>query len=406
MPRSLDQHLTDAWTAELETLDARLAPHFGRAEVRARASAYLRGLLSGAERKNGWQLAEDAGDSTPYGMQHLLGRAVWDVDAVRDTLRPYVTEHLGTEAAVLVVDETGFLKKGTKSVGVKRQYSGTAGRIENCQIGVFLAYATERGRAFLDRELYLPAEWTDDPARRDQAGVPPEVPFQTKPELAQAMLERALDGGIDPAWVVADAVYGDSRRLGMLLEEREQSYVLACSGKAYVWAGFTQQRVGDVLATLRQDADATWHRLSAGDGAKGPRLYDWARLPLNPPVQAGFDRWLLVRRAIDDPGDLTAYTVFAPAGTTLPALAQAAGSRWQVEIGFEEAKGEVGLDEYEVRGWHGWYRHITLALVAHAVLAALRGRGQEIESAAPKGGMPSCPDSLADFKRGRGLSWR
>ncbi len=236
-------------------------------------------------------------------------------------------------------------------------------------MGVFLAYAAERGHAFLDRELYLPAEWADDDARRAEAGVPEAVRFATKPDLAQRMLERTLDAGIAVAWVVADAVYGDSRRLGMMLEEREQPYVLALSGKAYVWAGAQQQRVGTVLDTLRDNTEARWQRLSAGDGAKGPRLYEWLRLPLNPPLQEGFERWLLVRRSNDDPDELTAYTVFAPAGTTLDALARAAGSRWHVEIGFEEAKGEVGLDHYEVRSWSGWYRHITLALVAHADLS-------------------------------------
>ena len=180
-----------------------------------------------------------------------------------------------------MVNETGFLKKGAKSVGVKRQYSGTAGRIENCQVGVFLAYATERGHAFLDRELYLPAEWADDETRRAQAGVPEAVDFATKPDLAQRMVARALDAGIDAAWVVADAVYGDSRRLGMMLEDRKQPYALALSGKAYVWAGFRQHRVGDILDALRQgerlpgNTDARWHRRSAGDGAKGPRLYEW-----------------------------------------------------------------------------------------------------------------------------------
>jgi SRSO17 transposase len=406
MPPAIDQQLTDAWAAELDAVEVRLAPHFGRAELRGRARAYVRGLLSGAERKNGWQLAEEAGDPTPYGLQHLLGRASWDADAVRDALCAYVTERLGDQEAVLIVDETGFLKKGTHSVGVKRQYSGTAGRIENCQVGVLLAYATDRGRAFLDRELYLPAEWADDPARRQQAGVPPEITFQTKPDLAQAMLERVLDAGVAAAWVVADAVYGDSRRLGMMLEERGQPYTLACSGKAYVWAGWTQQRVGDVLDALRQDPVAGWHRLSAGAGAKGPRIFDWQRLPLNPPLQAGFERWLLVRRSCADPDELTAYTVFAPTGTTLAHLARVAGSRWQVEIGFEEAKGEVGLDHYEVRSWHGWYRHITLALVAHAVLAALRAAGQDVEAAAKRGAPLARPDSLAAFKRGRGLSWR
>jgi SRSO17 transposase len=406
MAQTVDQQLTDAWTEELDAVEARLAPHVGRAEVRDHARAYVRGLLSGAERKNGWQLAEMAGHATPYGLQHLLGRARWDADAVRDELGGYVTERFGDTAGILIVDETGFLKKGSKSVGVKRQDSGTAGKTETCQVGVFLAYASTRGHAFLDRELYLPTEWADDSARRQQAGVPETVAFATKPELAQRMLGRALDAGVPAAWVVADAVYGDSRQLGMELEARHQPYVLALSGKAYVWAGIRQQRVGDVLAGLRDTHGDGWEGLSAGDGSKGPRRYDWLRLPLHPPLQEGFARWLLVRRSLDDPEALTAFTVFAPAGTTLAELVRVAGSRWRVEMSFEEAKGEVGLDEYEVRSWHGWYRHITLALVAHAVLAVMRSRGHEIEAAKKGAHLPASTDSLRAFKQGRGLAWR
>jgi SRSO17 transposase len=231
------------------------------------------------------------------------------------------------------------------------------------------------------------------------------------------MLERALDGGVRAAWVVADSVYGDTRRLGMFLEEREQPYVLAVSGKAYVWAGFYQHRISTVLQSLRQGeipseeggaAEEGWRRISAGEGSKGPRLYEWIRLELNPPLQEGFERWLVVRRCIEDPQDLTTYTVFAPEGTTLEELARTAGSRWRVEIGFGEAKGEVGLDHYEVRSWVGWYRHVTLALFAHAFLAARRAEGQDIEAtqkgAAPKTRGTEEEDSLLAFKRGRGLS--
>jgi SRSO17 transposase len=363
------------------------------------------------ERKNSWQLAEAAGDATPYGLQHLLGRANWDADELRDDLRHYVLERLGDEKAVLVVDETGFLKKGTESVGVKRQYTGTAGKTENCQVGVFVAYATRRGQAFIDRELYLPEEWAHDRERRERTGVPERIGMRTKPELAKEMLGRALGAGVEAAWVVADSVYGDTRRLGMSLEGREQPYVLAVSGKAHVWAGFYQHRVSTVLESLRrgglppEEAGEGWFRLSAGDGSKGPRLYDWLRLALNPPIQGGFERWLLVRRSIEDPDELTAYTVFAPEGTTLGALARVAGSRWRVEIGFEEAKGGVGLSHYEVRSWHGWYRHITLALFAHAFLAAIRARGMDIE-ASQKGALGTVEgsDTLAAFKRKRGPS--
>jgi SRSO17 transposase len=410
MPPTVDRKMVRSWTEGLAAVGERIAPRFARSEVRERAQDYLRGLLSAAERKNGWQLAEMAGNTTPYGLQHLLGRANWDADEVRDDLREYVLEHLfGEEGAVLIVDETGFIKKGQKSVGVKRQYTGTAGKTENCQVGVFLAYASRRGQAFIDRELYLPEEWAQDEGRREQAAVPEEVEMRTKPELAKEMLGRALEAGVRVPWVVADSVYGDTRRLGMFLEEKEQPYVLALSGKAHVWAGFHQHRVRAVLDALRQgeltleEAGGGWQRLSAGNGSKGPRLYDWLRLPLNPPLQEGFERWLLVRRSVEDPEELTAYTVFCAEGTPLEKLAKVAGSRWRVEIGFEEAKGEVGLSHYEVRSWHGWYRHITLALFAHAFLAALRAAGREaepLEKGARKGS-----GNLSEFKRKRGLSW-
>jgi SRSO17 transposase len=406
MPRTVDRAMVRSWSGQLDALGERIAPRFARSEVRGRAQAYLRGLLGSVERKNSWQLAEVAGDATPYGLQHLLGRANWDADELRDDLREYVLERLGDQKAVLVVDETGFIKKGQKSVGVKRQYTGTVGKRENCQVGVFLAYASERGQAFIDRELYLPEEWALDKERRERAGVPEEVGMRTKPELAKVMLQRALDAGVKAAWVVADSVYGDTRRLGMFLEDREQPYVLAVSGKAYVWAGLRQHRVGEVLEALGRGEllpEEGWKRISVGDGSKGPRLYDWLRLALNPPMQEGFERWLVVRRSIEDPEELSAYTVFAPEGFTLEALAKAAGSRWRVEIGFEEAKGEVGLAHYEVRSWHGWYRHITLSLFAHAFLAAIRAAGLDIRT--PEKGGRKSPGNLSEFKRRRGLSW-
>jgi SRSO17 transposase len=412
MPKTVDRKMARSWSEELDAVGERIAPRFARSEVRERARDYLRGLLSAAERKNGWQLAEVAGNTTPYGLQHLLGRANWDADELRDDLREYVLERLGDEEAVLICDETGFIKKGKQSVGVKRQYTGTAGKTENCQVGVFLAYASDRGQAFIDRELYLPEEWAHDQDRRERAGVPEEVGMRAKPELAKEMLGRALEAGIRVAWVVADSVYGDTRRLGMFLEQKEQPYVLAISGKAHVWAGFRQHRVSTVLESLRQgelpseEAGEGWNRISAGEGSKGPRLYEWTRLPLNPPLQEGFQRWLVVRRSIEESDELTAYTVFCAEGTTLEALARTAGSRWRVEMGFEEAKGEVGLSHYEVRSWHGWYRHVTLSLFAHAFLAAIRAEGIDIE-ASQKGALekPEATNSLLAFKRGRGLSW-
>lgn len=276
------EDVTD-WATGLEALHARIAPRFARPEPRRRALAFLRGLLSPVERKNGWQLAEQAGEATPDGMQRLLSTAEWDADVVRDDLRAYVVEHLGDPAAVLVVDETGFLKKGEKSVGVQRQYSGTAGRIENCQLGVFLAYAAPDGRAFLDRELYLPQSWAEDADRRAEAGVPTEVGFRTKPQLAQAMLARALEAGVPAAWVTGDEVYGGDRRLRVWLEEQDVPHVLAVKRTEPRWAttarGPAQIAAEELVAAL---PIAAWHRLSAGDGAKGPRWYDWARVAIRP----------------------------------------------------------------------------------------------------------------------------
>jgi SRSO17 transposase len=365
-----------AWAAGLEALHARVARRFARAEPRRRALAYLRGLLSPVERKNGWQLAEQAGEATPDGMQHLLARADWDADRVRDDLRTYVVEHLGDQQAVLVVDETGFLKKGTQSVGVQRQYSGTAGRIENCQIGVFLAYASPQGRTFLDRELYLPKEWAADRERRQEAAVPASVAFQTKPQLARAMLERALAAGVPFTWVTGDEIYGGDRRLRLWLEERQVPHVLAVKSTEPLWTRTSWRQVA--ARTLAAGvADADWERLSAGEGAKGPRMYDWARVPIRALPEAGWDYWLLVRRSISDPTDLAYYVCFCPAGTALSELVRVAGTRWAIEESFESAKGEVGLDHYEVRRWPGWYRHITLALLAHAYLTVTRAAAVE-----------------------------
>jgi SRSO17 transposase len=331
--------------AYLTDVERRLAPYFERSEPRQRAMAYLQGLLSPAERKNSWQLAEVSGDATPYGFQHLLRRARWAPDAVRDELRRYVLQHLGDPEAVLVIDETGFLKKGRHSAGVARQYSSTAGRIENCQIGVFLGYAGQLGQTLLDRELYLPEEWTDDRDRCRRAGIPEDRHFATKPQLARQMLARALAAGVPAKWVTGDSVYGDDRRLRMWLEAQPQAYVLAVSGKEYVRLGWQQRQVKTILAAL---PEAGWTRCSAGDGAKGPRWYDWRWLPLADPVDSAWRRWLLVRRSLSDPTEVRAYVVFAPQETTLEEVVRVAGTRWAIEQLFEAAKGEVGLDHYEV----------------------------------------------------------
>jgi len=359
------------WAEELTAVGARIGRHFARSEPRRRAVGYVRGLLSATERKNGWQLAEYLGEATPDGVQHLLARADWDADAVRDDLTRYVAEHLGGVGGVLVVDETGFLKKGTKSVGVARQYSGTAGRTENCQVGVFLGYVSGRGRALLDRELYLPKEWADDAARRKAAGVPRGVRFATKLVLARRMAERAVAAGVPAAWVTADAVYGSDYKFRSALEGLGLGYVVGVRSDHAVWVGFRQARARALLAEVPA---AAWHRLSCGDGAKGPRLYDWAALRTNALDPGTYARWLLIRRSPSDPGDVAYFACGGPPGTTLRDLVRVAGARWAIEECFELAKGDCGLDEYEVRSWTGWHRHVTLSLFALAVVAVIRSR--------------------------------
>ena len=373
------------WRAGLDGLHARIAGRFKRAEVRERARRYLVGLLDRVDRKNGWQLAEQAGEGGPRGVQRLLNSARWDADAVRDELRAYVVEHLGAADGVLVVDETGFLKKGTKSVGVQRQYSGTAGRVENCQVGVFLAYAGGGGRAFLDRELYLPEGWAADPARRAEAGVPAAVGFATKGELAQAMLARAFASGVPAVWVTGDEVYGNAGHLRGWLEGQGRAYVLAVSCDHPVWAEGRQRRADACFAALPAGA---WARLSAGEGSQGPRLYDWAWIPLSREDGAGAARWAVARRSTSDPTDVAYYRAYGPAGTPPAALVRVAGARWAVEEGFERAKDLVGLDQYEVRRWQPWYRHVTLALLAHAYLEVTRAHAAApLRDGGKKGGL-------------------
>ena len=363
----------------LAEVSERIGPRFRRAEVRSRARRFLEGLLAPVERKNGWQLAEELGEPGPRGVQRLLGEADWDEDAVRDDLRAYVTEHLGESDGMLVVDETGFLKKGKKSAGVARQYSGTAGRRENSQIGVFLLYASSQGAAFLDRELYLPEEWTIDRVRCREAGIPDEVAFATKGDLAQRMLARAFAAEVPAKWVVGDTVYGYDEMCSWL-EEQGRNYVLAVPETHTVWIAGHPQPVGLVAALLPAEA---WTVLSAGEGSQGPRLYEWAWLELSVErEEAARSRgsWILIRRSLSDPSKRAYSRVGGPGGTTLDEAVRVAGRRWSIEEGLEEAKGEVGLDQYEVRGFRAWYRHITLALVAHAVLVVTRAQEKKRES--------------------------
>jgi SRSO17 transposase len=361
-----------AWEGELSALKARIGPVFGRREVRETAGAFLDGLLSGVERKTGWLLAEQAGLDHPARMQALLGRSRWEADALRDQVRAYVLEALGDSDGVLVVDETGFVKKGTHSVGVARQYSGTAGRIENAQVGVFLAYASRFGQALIDRRLYLPEAWSADGERRAKAGVPAEIAFATKPVIARDLVAAALDQGARCAFVLADALYGSDTQLRRMLEERSQPYVLAVRSNHHL-------RFLDGWALVQTDpammADdlppGAWAPYAAGEGTKGLRLYDWAQVPLPWTSPDGFERVLLIRRNRREPKRRAFYLVFCPAGTTLAELAGVAGLRWTIEECFQRTKDDLGLDHCEARSWHGWHRHMSLVMTAAAFLAHL-----------------------------------
>lgn len=359
-----------AWAAELDRVHERIAGRFARSEPRRRARAYLHGLIGQVGRRNGWQLAEHAGETTPDGMQRLLNGSLWDAELVRDDLRDYVAERLGEPGGVLVVDETGFVKKGLRSAGVQRQYTGTSGKIDNCQVGVFLAYTGSRGSALIDRALYLPEGWTQDPERCQDARIPPEAcEFATKPQLAQGMLERALDAGMPAAWVTADEVYGTSGGLRAWLHERAQAYVLAVAVTHQAPLSGNRPTPARLLAA--ELPAEQWVPISAGAGSNGRRLYDWARLPVDDPtLPEQLAGWLLLRRN-QTSGELAAYRCAAPAGTPLAELVRVAGARWTIECCFQQAKGQVGLDEYEVRTWTGWHRHITLAMLAHAALAVI-----------------------------------
>lgn len=362
----------ERWPDALAAVHARIAHRFARSEARERAKRYLAGLLGRAERKNGWQLAEALGEGGPQGVQRLLNAAVWDADDVRDDLRGYVVEHLGDMASgVLIVDETGFLKQGAKSCGVAHQYTGTAGATANCQVGVFLAYASAAGAAFIDRALYLPQEWADDRNRRAEAGVPEEAQFATKIALAQDLLARAFAAGVPARWVLGDAFYGRSHELRAWLEEQGRAYVLMIpKTNAVEYQG------------CRARAEQLGARLPA-DGADSP----WACLALSAPCAEGMGRWLLVRRDAAEPSEDAYFLAHGPAGTSSEELVRVCRTRWQIEEGFAQAKGEVGLDQYEVRRWDAWHRHVTLCLLAHAYLVVMRLGARE-EERAEKGAPP------------------
>ena len=383
------------WYQRLQQLQSRLRPHFARPEVHQHALRYLQAVLSDVPRKNSWQIAEQAREARPYGMQRLLSRAVWDQDTVRDELRAMLAQTLLSSPSqqqqqgeapfpVLVLDESGFPKRGRHSAGVAPQYCGRTGQVENCQVGVFLSYVTTQGHALIDRELYLPEDWCSDPARRLAAHIPEAVRFATKPDLGQQMIERAQAAGLPIGWVVADTVYGHSPDLRAFLENLDLAYALAVPSIEVVCV---QTRAGllltDVASVAQQAFRARdWHRLSQSLGTKGERLFDWARLPL---VQAGVAdgrHWLVVRRCLDDPNELAYYLVWAPAETSLPTMVQAIGARWRIEEDLQAGKA-LGLDHYEVRSYVGWYRHITLVLLAAAFLVGIAVQCHLTESAPP-----------------------
>jgi SRSO17 transposase len=398
----------EQWQEEFEAFHARFADLFERSESREQVKKYLRGLLAQADRKNSWQVAEAVGDHLPDRMQRLLYRVAWDVDAARDRLQQFVIETIGSQEGIGVVDETSFLKKGTHSVGVARQDLGAAGKLENGQVATVLSYASREGHVFLDRRLYLPeAEWVWDRVRRREAHIPEDVRFETKPEQARVMLLHAWEQGVPMQWVTGDEVYGDSPRLRETIQEQGKHYVLAVSANTRVWTerpeveapqeqtggrprraprlaqGAPRARmVSEVVASWPSHA---WKRLAVVEGEKGPIEYHWARKRVveSRDQLPGPDIWLLARRSVSDPRQIAYYLSYAPAKSALATLAFVASQRYTVEQCIEEAKGETGLDEYEVRFWHSWYRHITLSMMAHAWLASIRKQEQEKKVSEP-----------------------
>jgi SRSO17 transposase len=365
----------DEGSATWERLHERIAHRFGRAEVRARVRRYLAGLLARIDRKNGGQIAEASGEQGPPGVQRLLNAAAWDAEDVRDDLRGYVIEHLGDVASgVLLIDETGLPKKGNASCGVAPQYCGATGSTTNCPVGVFLGYASRHGMAFLDRALYLPRAWTDDRGRRAAAGVPEDVRFATKPALANRMLVRAFDAGVSARWLVADSLYGRAHHFRTWLEDKKQSHVVGVLPTQVVEHDGQRQRAN---ALAERAPPAPWVRRSAGEGSQGARVHDWAVIALSETGPTGMGRWLLVRRSLSDPTDCAYFRAYGPATTTPEELVRVAGMRWGIEEGFAQAKGEVGLDQDEVRRWDAWHRYVTLGLLAHAYLAIVRARARQ-----------------------------
>jgi SRSO17 transposase len=376
--------MLDLWSAALREGKDRLRPLFKHPSVAASAASYIDGLFGPERRKTGWMRAEAAGDLGPWRQQAVLGRAVWDADALRDVVREYVVAMLGSPEAVLVIDETGFLKQGKASCGVARQYTGSAGKITNCQIGVFAAYVSEHGHAFIDRRLYLPKDWAADQERRRAAHVPDEAVFATKPAIAVQMIECAIAADVPFAWVAADSVYGVGE-VEMALRRAGKGYVLGVTGSHQFWSWGSKPEVAGTAESIAEALPASgWQRLSAGSGTKGERMYDWAYLELADLDAEEFGgspgtwtRGLLIRRALADES-LAFFTTWCPTGTGIATLVRVGGARWAIEDGFETAKTELGLDHNETRSWHGWHRHVSLVMLAFGMLAAVRRRANSL----------------------------
>jgi SRSO17 transposase len=357
------------------------------------ARKYMIGLLGTSERKNGWQLSEYIGESNPYKLQQFISKGSYSTDDLRNELRSYVTENIGESEGVLVADDTGFIKQGEKSCGVQRQYTGTLGKVCNCQIGVFLTYASSKGHAPIDRRLYIPESWLEDSRRCTEAGIPKDTKFQTKPKMALEMIQEATAADIPYKWVTGDCAYGDYDAIRTWLEERGKSYVLNISAKEHI----DGKKIGNLLYKLPSDG---WFEASCGKGSKGERIYDWHLHELNSETAEGFKRVILVRRSKSDADEMRAYLAFAPKDTDVQRLIEVAGTRWTVETCFKESKGEVGLDQYEVRTYQGWHNHITFAMLAIALLTVLSANSLDTKTLQQHN-----PDSstLDDFKRGRNL---
>jgi SRSO17 transposase len=371
----------ELWASSLRDVKARIGPLFTQGRVARSAGAFLDGLLGNEPRKTGWMRAESVGDPGPWRQQAILGRGHWDADALRDVVCDYALETLADEDAVLVIDETGFLKQGKASCGVARQYTGSAGKITNCQIGVFAAYVSRHGHAFVDRALYLPKEWTDNRTRLKAAHVPEAVGFATKPQIARRMIARAIAAGVPFSFVAADSVYGVGD-IEMALRKAGKGYVLGVAANHVFNSWGKEQFVRGTAATIAKDIPKTaWRRLSAGDGTKGPRLHDWAYIELadldaaeiGSDLSGAWTRGLLIRRNIAD-GDLAFFSTWCPKGTSMQKLVSIEGHRWAIEDSFETAKNELGLDHNETRSWHGWHRHVSLVMLAFAMMAVIRHR--------------------------------